>query len=171
MYVLITGTPQFFDGPQGVRLSVPLAQRLKTEFPKDPKFDSSKAPQIRLQPFDLARMLDVGRKVRDLYPAENAARVCARVDDATIESLGRGVTGKLGGQVGIAPRIFLKRLVQLLDQVDEHADFVPAEHYELIVDTVELTDEERSGAGLAQSVDDIELELPAATAKPADGES
>jgi hypothetical protein len=53
LYVLITGTPQFFDGPQGVQRSVPLAQRLHTEFGKDPKFDAARAVQIRLQPFDL----------------------------------------------------------------------------------------------------------------------
>ncbi len=32
LYVLITGTPLFFDGPQGVRLLPPLAQRLETDY-------------------------------------------------------------------------------------------------------------------------------------------
>lgn len=167
MYVLITGTPQFFDGPQGVQRSAPLAQRLHTEFAKDPRFDSSRAPQIRLQPFDLRRMLEVGRKVRDIYPSDSDERIHQCVDDAMIERLGRGVAGKLGGKVGIAPRIFLKRLVQLLDQVDEHPDFVPEQHYELIIDETELTDEERAGAGIPRDVDDIELELPSSdTSEP-----
>lgn len=160
MYVLITGTPQFFDGPQGVQRSPPLAQRLHTEFRKDPKFDSSRAPQLRLQPFDLNRMLEVGRKVRDLYPSENAERLISVIDDALIETLGRGVTGKLGGKVGIAPRIFLKRLVEVLDTVEEHAEFDPQTDYELVVEASELSDEERAGAGISRSVDDIELQLP-----------
>src|SRR5690606_28310734 len=45
LYVLITGTPQFFDGSQGVRRLAPLAQRLHTDFPKDPRFDSARAIQ------------------------------------------------------------------------------------------------------------------------------
>jgi hypothetical protein len=46
LYVLITGTPQFFDGPQGVKRSPPLAQRLHTEFGADPRFDSSRAAAV-----------------------------------------------------------------------------------------------------------------------------
>jgi len=67
------------------------------------------------------------------------------------------VAGKLGGKVGIAPRIFLKRLVGLLDQVDEHADFEPRVHFELVVDAAELTAEERSAAGVSVGLDAIEL--------------
>lgn len=158
LYVLITGTPQFFDGPQGVRRLAPLAQRLHTDFGKDPRFDSARAIQVRLLPFTLERMVEVGRRVRALYPSEEP-RVARKVDDAVIESLARAVAGTLGGQVGIAPRIFLKRLVGLLDQVDEHADFEPAEHYDLRLDARELTHEERAAAGLAASVDDIRLDL------------
>ncbi len=159
LYVLITGTPQFFDGPQGVRRSAPLAQRLHTDFPKDPRFDSARAIQVRLAPFSLERMLDVGRRVRAIYPTDAPERVASKVGDGAIEGLARAVAGKLGGQVGIAPRIFLKRLVGLLDLVDEHPEFDPAEHYDLALDAAELTHEERAAAGVAPSVDDIALDL------------
>ncbi len=159
LYVLITGTPQFFDGPQGVKRLDPLAQRLHTDFGDDPKFDSSRAPQIRLQAFDLERMADVGRRIRDLYPTENQERVRSKVNDDTIRSLASGVAGKLGGKVGIAPRIFLKRLVGLLDQVDEHAEFEPSKHHKLVVDATELTLEERAAAGVSATLDEIELDL------------
>jgi hypothetical protein len=159
LYVLITGTPQFFDGPQGVQRSAPLAQGLHTEFGKDPRFDSARAPQIRLLPFDVERMMEVGRRVRELYPTEQSERLAAKISDEVIETLARGVAGKLGGKVGIAPRIFLKRLVDLCDRVDEHADFEPRTHYQLVVDGSELTEEERSAAGIARSVDDIALDL------------
>jgi hypothetical protein len=118
LYVLVTGTPAFFDGPQGVRRSPPLAQRLQTDFSGEPRFDNPRAPQIRLQPFTLERMIEVGRRVRDLYPSAAPERIAARVGDAVVERLARGVAGKLGGQVGIAPRLFLRRLVDVLDRVE-----------------------------------------------------
>jgi hypothetical protein len=159
LYVLVTGTPQFFDGPQGVRRLEPLAQRLHTEFGKDPKFDSARAPQIRLQPFDLPRLIEVGQRVRELYPSEFTERISARVDDTVLSSLASGIAGKLGGRVGIAPRLFLKRLVDVLDKVDEHEEFLPERDYALVVSGNELTPEEREAAGIERSVDDIELDL------------
>jgi hypothetical protein len=159
LYVLITGTPQFFDGPQGVKKSPPLAQRLHTEFADNPAHDSSRAAQIRLQPFDLDRMVQVGTSVRALYPTEVPDRVAAKVDDAMLRKLAVAVSGQLGGKVGIAPRIYLKRLVGLLDQVDEHADFDPATHYKLVVEIDEMTPEERAAAGGTVDLDDIDLDV------------
>lgn len=163
LYVLVTGTPQFFDSTQGVKRLPPLAQRLHTEFGPNPEFDSSRAPQLRLQPFDLDKLIVVGKRIRELYPAEAPERISERVTDETIESLAAGVTGALGGNVGIAPRIFLKRLIGLLDQVDEHEQFDPAVHYELVVRANEMTPEERAAAGVERTVDDIELDLSSKT--------
>ena len=42
----------------------------------------------------------------------------------------RAVAGELGGQVGVAPRLFLKKLVaDVLDRVDQFPDFDPRQHY------------------------------------------
>lgn len=161
LYVLITGTPQFFEGPQGVKRSVPLAQRLETEFGDQPRFDNPRAPQIRLQPFELDRMIIVGQRVRELYPTEVGDRLRIKVDDATLRALAEGVCGQLGGKVGIAPRIFLKRLVDLLDRVDQFPDFDPAKDYRLVVRPDELTVEERAAAGTSAALDDIALDDPA----------
>lgn len=158
LYVLITGTPQFFDGPYGVRRLEPLAMRLHTEF-DDSGFDNPRAVQLRLRPFTIERMIEVGRKVRDLYPGEAGARIADRVTDAVLDGLAHGVAGQLGGRVGVAPRIFLKRLVDVLDRVDQHEGFDPARHYDLVLRAGELTAEERAAAGMERSVDDIELEL------------
>lgn len=158
LYVLITGTPQFFDGQHGVRRLQPLAMRLHTEF-DDSGFDNPRAVQLRLKPFTIERMVEVGRKVRDLYPSELSARIATRVTDAVLDGLAHGVAGQLGGRVGVAPRIYLKRLVDVLDRVDQHEGFDPAKHYELVLRAGELTAEERSAAGMERSVDDIELEL------------
>src|SRR5690606_12085218 len=53
LYLLITGTPAFYDGPQGIQRLAPLAQRLQVDFTTDPRFDNPRAPQIRLPNFDL----------------------------------------------------------------------------------------------------------------------
>src|SRR5947209_5093709 len=72
LYLLVTGTPAFFDGPQGVRRLEPLAQRLFVDFQTEARFDNPRAVQIRLPAFDLDRLVLVGRRVRDLYQ-EHAA--------------------------------------------------------------------------------------------------
>ena len=161
LYVLITGTPAFYDGPRGVKLSQALAMRLGTY--EDDAFASAKAVQIGLEPFSLDRMVEVGRKVRGLYPSAVEERIAARVTDAVLQDLARGVAGKLGGKVGVAPRIFLGRLVDILDRVDEHEEFDPAVHYKLVLQASELTAVEREAAGVERSVDDIELDLDAGT--------
>ncbi len=54
------------------------------------------------------------------------------MDNAYIGELARAVTGKLGGKVGVAPRIFLKKLVaDVLDRVEQFADFDPRRDYAL----------------------------------------
>ena len=168
LYILITGTPVFFDGQQGVQRSQALAQRLETQFAKDPRFDSPRATQIRLQPFNHERMVEVGRRVRALFPTKSPERIAKLVDDDLLDSLARGVAGKLGGKVGVAPRIYLKRLVGLLDQVELYPDFDPKLHYELVVNANELTDEEREAGGIQRTVADIQLDIGSPTPKKGD---
>jgi type II secretory pathway predicted ATPase ExeA len=160
LYVLITGTPAFFEGPQGIRRLAPLEQRLHVDFSGDPKFDNTKAPQIRLLPFTLDRLMEVGARIRAVYPAEHPERVAERVDDETVAALARGVAGKLGEKVGVAPRLFLRKLVgELLDKVDEHEDYLPRRDFQLVVSASEMSPEERDAAGVTRSVDDISLNL------------
>ena len=162
MYVLMTGTPQFFDGPQGLKRAAALEQRLYVDFSAaDPKFDNPRAVQIRLSPFDRERLMTVGRRIRDLFPSEHADRIRAKVTDDVLALLADGVAGQLGGKVGVAPRVFLRKLVaDVLDRVDIFEDFDPLRDYKPVVAAAELTDEERTAAGLIErSVDDIELEL------------
>ena len=160
LFLVITGTPAFFDGQPGVQRRPPHAQRLATDFTTDPRFDSPRAVQQRLLGFDLDRLGELGRKARDLYlgVAGNPDRVSSVVDDAYIADLARAVTGQLGGKVGVAPRIFLRKLVaDVLDRVDEHPEFNPREHYALTLTGAELSEVERNAAANA---DDIELDLP-----------
>jgi hypothetical protein len=162
LYLLITGTPAFFEGTQGAQRLPPLAQRLAVDFTTDARFDNPRAVQIRLAGFNRDSLQEVGRRVRDLFAgmADHPDRVTSTVDDVYIGKLADAVVGSLGGKVGIAPRIFLKKLVaDVLDRVDVHADFDPLRHYALALAPDELTDVERNAAVGASDPDDVELDL------------
>lgn len=161
LYLVITGTPAFFDGPQGIQRLEPLAQRLHVDFQTDARFDNPRAPQIRLPAFSLERLCLVGCKVRDIFQqhAESPDRIASLCDDQYVQELAHAVAGKLGGKVGVAPRIFLKKLVSdVLDRIDQFPDFNPREHYTLTMHDTELNAVERQALG-ATDVDEIELDL------------
>lgn len=159
LYVLITGTPAFFDGPNGIKRLPPLAQRLHVDFSGDARWDNPRDVQVRLHPFDLPRLVEVGRRVRELYPTEASDRIATRIGDDVLKSLASAVAGKLGGKVGVAPRLFLRKLVAgILDRVDLYPDFDPQRDFELSLTTDELSLEERVAAGGA-TPDDFELEV------------
>ncbi|MBO8203069.1 BREX system ATP-binding protein BrxD [Streptomyces smyrnaeus] len=162
LYLLITGTPAFYDGPQGVQRLAPLAQRLATDFTTDPRFDNPRAVQLRLSGFTFDSLIGLGLTIRDLYASGSSSpeRIKKVTDDAYIADLAKAVGGALGGKVGVAPRLFLKKLVgDVLDRVDQFEDFDPREHYALTVNTAELSKVERN-AMAAGSADDIAVELP-----------
>jgi hypothetical protein len=159
LFLLVTGTPAFFDGPQGMQRLPPLAQRLQVDFATEARFDNPRAVQIRLPGFGLDQLTGVGCRVRDIYleGAEARERILHHVNDAYVHDLALAVTGQLGGKVGIAPRLFLKKLVaDVLDRVDQFADFDPRQHYALTLIDSDMTRAERT-ARRADSVDDIEL--------------
>lgn len=161
LYLVITGTPAFFDGPQGAQRLAPLAQRLHTDFATEARFDNPRAVQIRLANFAHDSLVEVGTRVRDIFVQHlpDADRVRGLVDDAYVGALATAVAGALGGKVGIAPRVFLKKLVaDVLDRVEMFPDFDPRRHYALTLAPQELTPTERAATGAA-SVDDIEIEL------------
>lgn len=161
LYLLVTGTPAFFDGPQGMQRLEPLAQRLHVDFQTDARFDNPRAAQLRLPAFNHERLWQVGCKIRDIFRqhAQAPERIARRCDDQYVRDLADAVAGKLGGKVGVAPRIYLKKLVgDILDRIDQFPDFDPTQHYALTLTDTELTPIERQAMG-ATDVDDIELKL------------
>jgi len=157
LYLLITGTPAFYDGTQGVQRLAPLAQRLAVDFTTDPKFDNARAVQIRLPGFTQDSLGELGRRVRDMYAIGASERIGTVVDDGYIDDLAIAVSGRLGGKIGIAPRLYLKKLVaDVLDRVDQYPDFDPRRDYALTVVDSELGQVERQAAA---GVDDIDLNL------------
>jgi BREX system ATP-binding protein BrxC/D len=87
------------------------------------------------------------------------------VDDTYVSELADAVTGALGGKSGVAPRLFLKKLIaDVLDRVDQFPDFDPRRHYKLTLATSELSEQERNAAAATLSAvsraGDIDLDLP-----------
>lgn len=161
LYLMVTGTPAFFEGPSGIQRLPPLAQRLAVDFGMERRFDNPRAVQIRLAGFDQAALLELGGRTRDLYAAgaEHEERILDVVDDAYVATLADVVTGSLGGKVGVAPRVFVKKLVgDVLDRVDQFGDFDPRQHYRLTVGEQELTATEREAVA-ARRAGDVELDL------------
>ncbi|WP_433317946.1 BREX system ATP-binding protein BrxD [Micromonospora chersina] len=159
LYLVITGTPAFFEGPQGVQRLAPLAQRLATDFTADARFDNPRAVQLRLPGFTPETLRELGVRVRDIFAADAAEpdRIARLVDDTYVADLAAALTGRLGGKVGVAPRLFLKKLIgDVLDRVDQFPDFDPRSDYALTLSTTELTEVERNAA----SADDVSLDLP-----------
>ncbi|MFF3182521.1 BREX system ATP-binding protein BrxD [Rhodococcus pyridinivorans] len=157
LYLLITGTPAFFEGRQGIQLLPPLADRLQTDFSRDPRFDNPRAPQLRLTGFDLDRLVELGGRVRELFCSgiDAGERVRSTADDEFLRRFAGAVAGSLGGRVGIAPRLFLRKLVDVLDVIELHPDFDPYTDYVIKIGASELSEAERE----VVSADDVELDL------------
>lgn len=146
LYLVVTGTPAFFEGPRGLRELAPLRDRLSVHFDGDPQFDNLKAPVVRLVAFDGPRLRAVGAAVRDLYPAADPARLRQVVDDAFLADLVAKVTAGFGGRVAVVPRFFLRTLVDILDRVDSRPGFDPRAHYQITISAADLGDVELAAA-------------------------
>jgi len=156
LYLVVTGTRDFFEGHKGLKALPPLHQRVHVPFQEDARWDNLRAPQVRLLPFDTGRLLEVGRRIRDLYPARHPERIASRIDDAYLSGLVAAVTAGFGGQVSVAPRVFLRELVDVLDRVDQHPDFDPRQHHRFELDDSRLTPQELSARHGRAIVDDAE---------------
>jgi len=161
LYLIITGTPAFFDSPQGIQRLPPLAQRLHVDFSGDPKFDNPRAVQLRLKPFDMGGLVEAGSRVRDIFAdgSPRGDRIRQLVDKAFLDRLAGLIAGKLGGKVGLAPRIFLKKLVaDILDKIDQCPEFDPGRDYSPSLVPSELNEAEKA-ATPAGSVDDVNIKV------------
>lgn len=165
LVLVVTGTPAFFDGQQGVQRLPPLAQRLHVDFLPDPAYDNPRAAQIRLPGFSSESLLELGGRIRALHAADcsDPDRVHAAADDSYLRTMVSDLEGQFGGRIGIAPRIFVKKLVDVLDRIDQYPDFDPRTQYTLRLGASELTAAERAAMVSppplppAGSVDEIDL--------------
>ena len=76
----------------------------------------------------------------------------------TSPPLRRPLTGGLGGKVGVAPRLFLRKLVgDVLDRVDQYPDFDPRRDYALTVSSGRA--HRRRAPARPSALDDIDIDV------------
>lgn len=136
LHVLFTGTPDFFDGANGVPLLQPLHERISVQFREDEP-DNLRQPQVRLPSMNAERLRQVAERVSELYPADHPERLAEKISPAWLDSFVDRVTRGFGGRVEVAPRIFLRELVNVLDLVDQHADYQPGRDYQFEAEKLE----------------------------------
>lgn len=142
LFWIFTGTPDFYDTRRGVAGLEPLHDRVR--FEKHGRFVDLRQPQLALTPFDPERLREVALKLREIFPTENRGRIEQRVTTDFIQRLVADVTKGFGGDVGIVPRQFLRSFTSVLDLVDQHEDFDPAEAYQF--EKAKLSPEEQRAA-------------------------
>ena len=76
-------------------------------------------------------------------------------DDQFLAQFATAIAGELGGKVGIAPRLFLRKLVDVLDKIDSSPTSTRRSDYEIRIAPAELSDAERA----ALTADDVALDL------------
>jgi len=145
---LFTGTPDFFDSRQGVKGLEPLYDRIR--FIEGSRV-SLRQPQLRLTPFDAARLEAVALRLRDLYPASDRARLEARVSGDFIQRLVAEVTRGFRGDVGVVPRQFLREFVNQMDLVDEYDDYDPAAEYDFAPGALSAEEQQARSGGAASA--------------------
>jgi hypothetical protein len=123
---IFTGTPAFFDDRRGVKGLEALHDRIA--FDDGGGFPSLRQPQLALKTFDKDRLVKVALKLRALHPDADADQLEARVHGGVIEKLVDSFTTGFKGDMGVVPRHFLRRFVNILDQVVEYDEYNPEEH-------------------------------------------
>lgn len=138
LFWVFTGTPEFFDVKRGVAGLQPLHDRI--QFLSEGGLVSMRQPQLELRPFDRERLKDVALRLRSLYPTPDPNRIASQVTPERIAALVDEVTAGFKGDVGVVPRQFLRRFVNLMDTVVDN----PGKDLPLPPATVE---EQRAAAG------------------------
>lgn len=123
---LFTGTPTFFDDRRGVKGLEALNERIS--FDDGGGFPNLRQPQLHLEPFKRQRLIQVALKLRGLHPDADADQLEARVHNGVVEKLVDNVTTGFKGDVGVVPRQFLRKFVNMLDQCVGYEDYDPEKH-------------------------------------------
>jgi hypothetical protein len=123
--IVFAGTTSFFEDRKGIRELEPLRQRIETTF--DDKYPDLDAVQVKLPPFDRARLVEVGTRIVAIF-AEHAGdeSIRRRLDVLAIGALADDVIGVFGGDIAIAPRQFFRRLITSLSKAKRYPDYVPS---------------------------------------------
>lgn len=126
LLMLVTGTPRLFDADEGIRELKPLHQRIYVDL-ENPAGVNYLQAQIPLTSFDRQRLLEVGARIRELYLvlAHNPPRLTERVTPAYLSELVGQFEALFPGRLAVTPRLFLRKLVDVLDRADRSESFDP----------------------------------------------
>ena len=145
IYIIFTGTPDFFEARRGIPALQPLHERIKLDDPDDP-FPNPRQPQLVLRPFDQTKLLTVAAKVLEIFEVAYGSVERTRVSDDLIQAMTSKITSKFGGKVDVVPRIFLREFVDVLDKVQQYPKYDPQSAYDFdlkaVQDSIGLADEE-----------------------------
>jgi hypothetical protein len=153
---VFTGTPEFFDTRQGVAGLVPLHERIR--FLRQGRFASLRQAQLELTPFTEDRLKAVALRLRELFPAQDPARLEAHVSSTFVDRLVAEITKGFKGDVGVVPRQFLREFVTQMDLVEEHEDYDPAVEYGFTPSVLSPQEEQAltgSGVEIPDADDDL----------------
>lgn len=158
LYVLITGTPAFYDGTQGVQRLTPLAARIGVDFSGDARWDNPRAPQVRLLGFQQESLIELGQRIETSMRPGSPRRGSDR--GARPGRLPRRIRGRGGrpawGTSRIAPRVFLRKLIDLLDKTEQASTSYLTRPSAVRIAAGELNDDERAAVG---GLDAIQLDV------------
>jgi BREX system ATP-binding protein BrxC/D len=147
LHLVMTGTPEFFEGEKGVPSLRPLHERIRVTGHRPTEPSNMRQPQVQLPSLDRDRLFSAAQKIRSLYPSPHPEALETRVPDAFIWALVDSMTEGFGGRVEVVPRLFLREFVHILDLVDQHDDYDPLRTYVFQKDRLEpdfMNSEERA---------------------------
>jgi BREX system ATP-binding protein BrxC/D len=129
LLLIVTGTPRLFEDP---RYGVPSYQALKDrinqiEFPDGRQ--SVRQPLLTLPGFDFERLLQVGKKIREIHAHALSWRPEQRLTDEHLDRLAEMSVSAFGGHVERTPRIFLREVVHLCDMLHDHSNLSADEYF------------------------------------------
>lgn len=127
LFWVFTGTPELYDTRRGVAGLEALHERI--HFLEQNGRASLRQAQLKLEPFEPARLTEVALRLREIFPASDRGRLEQRVTPAFVERLVEQVSKGLRAEVGVVPRQFLRSFVEVMDRVDEEPDFDPMREY------------------------------------------
>ncbi|MFZ5479215.1 MAG: BREX system ATP-binding domain-containing protein [Myxococcota bacterium] len=116
LYWIFAGTDEFFDSHRGVAGHPSLHSRIRLVGHDGDA--SLRQPRIELQPFDAERLRSVGLALRDLYPTDDRPWLENRVSADRIDTLIADLSSATWSDMGVVPREFLRRLVELMDRAE-----------------------------------------------------
>ena len=129
LLLIVTGTPKLFEDQRyGITWYQPLKDRINQIAFQDGR-QSVRQPLLTLRGFDFERLLQVGKKVREIHASAFSWQPEQRLTDEHIDRLAEMSVSAFSGHVERTPRIFLREVVHLCDMLHDHSNLSADEYF------------------------------------------